>query len=95
MSDPDGWRDIDKTQREEIARLRSDAEYSFKRISELESENQRLREALEDIAVYGCGMLSQPAAMNAPEEVWLRKRLNEYERCARAALGQEGRDAGT
>ena len=46
MSDPDGWRDIDKTQREEIARLRSDAEYSFKRISELEEENKRLREAL-------------------------------------------------
>lgn len=43
-------------------------------------------EALTDIAVYGCGMLGQPAAVNGPEEAWLRKRIAEYERVARAAL---------
>lgn len=45
-----------------------------------------LVEALEQIAVYGCGMLSQPAAMNEPEIVWLTRRLAEYERVARKAL---------
>lgn len=53
MSDPDGWRDIDQTQREEIARLRADAEYSFKRISTLEEENRRMREALTPFAEFG------------------------------------------
>ena len=44
-----------------------------------------LREALEQIGVYGCGMLSMPAAYNN-EESWLRRRIAEYERVARAAL---------
>jgi len=54
----------------------------------------RLAEALEQIGVYGCGMLNQPAAMNGPEEAWLRRRLAEYERVARAALAatQTGED---
>lgn len=56
---------------------------------EARAEAERLRGALEDIGVYGCGMLNQPAAMNAPEEVWLRKRIGEYERRARAALRQD------
>jgi len=42
--------------------------------------------ALEDIAIYGCGMLNQPAALNGPEEEWLRKRITRYEEVARAAL---------
>jgi len=50
------------------------------------------REALENIAVYGCGMLNQPAAMNAPEEVWLKKRIQEYERVAHAALQPKEND---
>lgn len=58
-------------------------------IAALRAENARLREALEDIAIFGCGMLNQPSAMNAPEEVWLRKRIREYERRACAALGGE------
>jgi hypothetical protein len=49
-------------------------------------EIARLRGALENIAVYGCGMLGQPPALNSPEEAWLRMRLAEYERCARDAL---------
>ena len=60
-----------------------------RRIAELEEENQRLREALEQIAIYGCGMLSQPATLNEPVETWLRRRIREYERRARAALSQE------
>ena len=58
-------------------------------IAALRAENARLRDALEDIAIFGCGMLNQPSAMNAPEEVWLRKRIREYERRAYAALGGE------
>ena len=50
-------------------------------------EIERLREALERIGIYGCGMLSQPAAMNGPEETWLKQRIFEMERTARAALG--------
>ena len=49
-------------------------------------EIERLREALERIGIYGCGMLSQPAAMNGPEETWLKQRIFEMERTARAAL---------
>lgn len=45
-----------------------------------------LVEALTDIAVYGCGMLSQPPAMNGPEEAWLRMRIAAYERRAREVL---------
>ena len=55
-------------------------------------EVQRLREALAEIAVYGCGMLNQPAAMNGPEEAWLRRRIAEYERVARAALAGDRHD---
>lgn len=51
-------------------------------------EIERLREALEQIAIYGGGMLNQPAALNGPEEEWLKKRIAEYERVARAALGE-------
>lgn len=58
-------------------------------IAALKAENARLRAALEDIAIFGCGMLNQPIAMNAPEEVWLERRIREYERRARAALGGE------
>lgn len=49
------------------------------------AENKRLRGALENIAVYGCGMLSMPAAVN-DECTWRGMRLIEYERVARAAL---------
>lgn len=60
-------------------RIRADA-------AGLQAQNERMHEALTDIAVYGCGMLNQPIAMNGPEEVWLRKRIAEYERRAYAAL---------
>jgi hypothetical protein len=48
------------------------------------------REVLTDIAVYGCGMLSQPAAMNGPNELWLERRIREYERRANDALKAAG-----
>lgn len=60
--------------------------------SEAAREITRLREALTDIAVYGCGMLNQPAALNGTDEAWLRKRISEYERIARVALKQENGD---
>lgn len=44
------------------------------------------REVLTDIAVCGCGMLNQPAAMNGPNELWLGKRIREYERRAADVL---------
>lgn len=53
----------------------------------LTDEIERLRGVLEHIGIYGCGMLNQPAAMNGPEEVWLKQRIFEMERTARAALG--------
>ena len=51
-------------------------------------ENLRMRDALADIAA-GCGMLSQPAALNGPEEAWLRKRIRRYETVARCVLDGE------
>lgn len=54
---------------------------------------EALRGALERIAIYGCGMLNQPIAVNAPEEVWLARRLAEYERVARCALRGADPDA--
>ena len=56
-------------------------------IAERDAEIARLREGLEHIGIYGCGMLNQPAAMNGPEEAWLKQRILEMERTARAALG--------
>jgi hypothetical protein len=58
------------------------------RVAALTAANEAMRTALEDIGVYGCGMLNQPAAMNAPEEVWLSKRIRHMEEVARAALAQ-------
>lgn len=55
---------------------------------EAADEIERLREALTDIGVYGCGMLNQPAALNGSNEAWLEKRIHEYERVACAALGK-------
>ena len=55
-------------------------------------EIERLRGALEHIGIYGCGMLSQPAAMNGPEETWLKQRIFEMERTARAALAGDSHD---
>lgn len=57
-------------------------------LESLQAENARFREALTDIAVYGCGMLNQPAALNGPEEAWLRKRIARYEQVAREALAE-------
>ena len=51
-----------------------------------EAKAARMEEVLADIAVYGCGMLNQPAALNGPAEEWLRKRIARYEYVARAAL---------
>ena len=56
------------------------------RIEAQAKEIERLREALEHIGIYGCGMLNQPPAMNGPEEDWLKQRIFEMERTARAAL---------
>lgn len=55
-------------------------------IPDLIAQLRAAREALEQIAVYGCGMLNQPATVNGPEEAWLRHRIAQYERTARAAL---------
>jgi glutamate synthase domain-containing protein 1 len=60
------------------------AEHKLRR--KAEARERVLREVLEDIAVYGCGMLNQPYAMNGPGEEWLNKQIREYERRARAAL---------
>lgn len=49
------------------------------------AENKRLKETLEEIS-EGCGMLNQPAALNGPEEEWLKRRIREYERRAWRAL---------
>lgn len=62
------------------------------RIETQAREIERLREALERIGIYGCGMLSQPAAMNGPEETWLKQRIFEMERTARAALAGDSYD---
>lgn len=62
-------------------------EFYLDRIEALNAENKRLREALTDIGVYGCGMLNQPAALNGPEEEWLKRRIWQMESVARAALG--------
>lgn len=51
------------------------------------------REALEDIGVYGCGMLNQPIELNQPPEQWMQKRIERMEQVARqalAALTKEG-----
>lgn len=58
------------------------------RIEAQAAEIERLREALTDIGVYGCGMLNQPAALNGPEEEWLKRRIWQMESVARAALGE-------
>ena len=54
-------------------------------IARLNAEVERMREGLIDIR-DGCGMLNQPAAMNGPEEKWLKRRIWEMEKVARAAL---------
>lgn len=46
----------------------------------------RVEGALEDIGIYGCGMLNQPAAMNGPEHLWLEKRIHRMEQVARDTL---------
>jgi len=46
-----------------------------------------LTEALREIS-EGCGMLNQPAALNGPEEAWLRRRIETYERTAVAVLSK-------
>ena len=45
-----------------------------------------LVEALWDIGIYGCGMLSQPVGLNCPPDVWMAKRIARMEEVARAAL---------
>lgn len=57
-------------------------------IEKQQAENERLRAALENIAVDGCGMLSMPAAVNH-EPTWNKMRIAEYEKVARQALGEE------
>ena len=56
------------------------------RIEAKDAEIARCREALEDIGVYGCGMLNQPAAINGPENDWLQSRISRMEYVARQAL---------
>jgi hypothetical protein len=56
--------------------------------TELTATCEKLRAALENIAVYGCGMLSMPAAVNH-EETWLKMRVAEYESVARRALEKD------
>ena len=47
---------------------------------------ETLAGALEEIGIYGCGMLNQPAAMNGPKEDWLKQRIYQMEYTARQAL---------
>lgn len=55
-----------------------------------DAEIARYREALEDIGVYGCGMLNQPAAINGPENDWLQSRISRMEYVARQSLKTGG-----
>ena len=86
-----------ETTEELINRLANEVRDSGKLVADLLAsvtlERDQLRaklaeyeKALEDIGVYGCGMLNQPAALNGPEEDWLRKRISRYETVARAAI---------
>jgi hypothetical protein len=45
-----------------------------------------MKEALEDIGIYGCGMLNQPIELNQPPEQWMQKRIERMEQVARQAL---------
>jgi hypothetical protein len=45
-----------------------------------------MKEALEDIGIYGCGMLNQPIELNQPPEQWMKKRIERMEQVARQAL---------
>lgn len=75
----------------EIDRLRAENKALQWKIERISAKATRYRTALEDIGIYGCGMLNQPAAMNGPEEAWLRARIAQCEQVARAALnGEEG-----
>ncbi len=87
------WMAADKISPEldEMDRALSEARAS---LAAAQAEAAKLRSALENIGVYGCGMLNQPAALNGPEDAWLRMRISEYERVAHAALAQGGRDDG-
>jgi hypothetical protein len=82
---PDAAEEIERLNKE-IHFILSERDRTF---ALMLSQRERLREALKDIAVFGCGMLNQPAAANAPEEAWLRSRIRAYERVARAALATE------
>ena len=79
--------DIDKI----VARLKTrlsneDAWAVAPEVNALIASWEAQREALKDIAIYGCGMLSQPPAFNSPAEVWLKMRISAYEQRAHAAL---------
>ena len=86
-----GWQHLEEPIREGLvddnALVRAFACHRMKANETQAREIERLRGALEHIGIYGCGMLNQPAALNAPEEVWLKQRIFEMERTARAALG--------
>ncbi len=45
-----------------------------------------MKGALEDIGIYGCGMLNQPIELNQPPEQWMQKRIEQMEQVARQAL---------
>ncbi len=86
---PDGGVDDDVDFHAPVEQMERDAAFivaARNHIPELIAECERLREALEDIGVYGCGMLNQPASLNEPNDAWLTKRIAEYERRALAAL---------
>lgn len=58
----------------------------FIRAEPVEALLKQARDALSDIAVYGCGMFSQSPHMNMPEADFLQMRLREYERTAYNAM---------
>ena len=95
-----GYKRGQDSMKAEIERLRDDnialrelrAELILRALDESAAEIERLRAALEDIAIYGCGMLSQPTGLNQPAEQWLYKRVEEYENRARVALAGEKKD---
>jgi hypothetical protein len=82
------WRECATSHMSQAFKNGEEALDARDKVAALEAENAAMRAALEDIGVYGCGMLNQPAAMNAPAEVWLSKRIRRMEDVARAALVQ-------
>lgn len=71
-----GWCDTDQVQREEIARLRADAERSYKRIADLE---RRLGRFLSLYQMFGQDDMTDAKFAAAFERVYLDVSLGEHQ----------------